>query len=112
MKLKNDLKIIHMIANSQKLDSWIAMLNGEIVGHVYMDQEPNNKIKFLDAWVHEDHRRKGIYKMLWDARWKYVNEKFKGYTVYAWCKNNSLPVYKMNEFDQLEIATHVEKFIQ
>ena len=50
--------------------------------------------------------------MLWDARWKYVNEKFKGYTVYAWCKNNSLPVYKMNEFDQLEIATHVEKYIQ
>ena len=112
MKLKNDLKIIHMVANSQKLDSWIAMLNGEIVGHVYMDQEPNNKIKFLDAWVHEDHRRKGIYKMLWDARWEYVNEKFKGYTVYAWCKNNSLPVYKKNEFDQLEIATHVEKFIQ
>ena len=36
----------------------------------------------------------------------------KGYTVYAWCKDNSLPVYKKNEFDQLEIATHVEKYIQ
>ena len=92
MKLKNDLKIIHMVANSQKLDSWIAMLNGEIVGHVYMDQEPNNKIKFLDAWVHEDHRKQGIYRKLWDTRWEYVNENYKGWNAYAWCKPMSLPL--------------------
>ena len=86
MQLTEDLKIVHMKANSQKLDSWIAMLNGEIIGHIYMDQEPNQRIKFLDAWVHRDHRRKGIYRALWDARWSYVQTHYPGYTVYAWCK--------------------------
>ena len=104
-------EIIRINTHFQDLIGWIAVIDGITVGHVFMQVELENKVKFLDAWVHEDHRRKGIYKMLWDVRWKYVNEKFKGYTVYAWCKNNSLPVYKMNEFDQLEIATHVEKYI-
>ena len=104
--------IIKFDTNSQRLKGWLAIKDNETVGHCFMLVEPENKIKFLDAWVHEDHRRKGIYKMLWDARWEYCKENFKGYIVYAWCKNNSLPVYKKNEFDQLEIATHVEKFIQ
>ena len=111
MQLTEDLKIVHMKANSQKLDSWIAMLNGEIIGHVYMDQEPNQRIKFLDAWVHRDHRRKGIYRALWDARWSYVQTHYPGYTVYAWCKPNSRPLYESRGFQALESATHMEKSV-
>jgi hypothetical protein len=51
------------------LETWIAMINGEIVGHIYMEREDDSKIKFLDAWVHEEHRRKGIYRTLWETRW-------------------------------------------
>ena len=51
-----DIKIIHLKSNAQQLETWIAMLNGEIVGHIYMEREEKNKIKFLDAWVHEEHR--------------------------------------------------------
>ena len=111
--MEEQYRVIRIKTNAQNLYGWLALNSTDHpVGHVFMQVELENKVKFMDSWVHEDHRRKGIYKMLWDARWKYVNEKFKGYTVYAWCKNNSLPVYKMNEFDQLEIATHVEKYIQ
>ena len=53
-----DIKIIHLKSNAQRLETWIAMLNGEIVGHIYMEREEKNKIKFLDAWVHEEHRLK------------------------------------------------------
>lgn len=58
----NDVKIVHLKSNGQKLETWIAMINGEIVGHIYMEREENKKIKFLDAWVHDDHRRKGIFR--------------------------------------------------
>ena len=41
-----DVKIVHLKSNAQKLETWIAMLNGEIVGHIYMEREDDNKIKF------------------------------------------------------------------
>ncbi len=74
-----DIKIVHLKSNAQRLETWIAMVNGDIVGHIYMEREETQRIKFLDAWVHEDHRRKGIFRMLWDARWEYVQQRFKGY---------------------------------
>ena len=61
-----DIKVIHLKSNAQQLETWIAMLNGEIVGHIYMEREENDKIKFLDAWVHEEHRLKGVFRKLWD----------------------------------------------
>ena len=88
------------------------MCNGDIVGHIYMEREENMRIKFLDAWVHEEHRRKGIYRMLWDARWEYVQQQFKGYLVYAWCKPASLPLLLEKEFDAGETCTYVEKIIE
>jgi len=60
-----DIKIIHLKSNAQQLETWIAMLNGEIVGHIYMEREENHKIKFLDAWVHGEHRLKGVFRKLW-----------------------------------------------
>jgi hypothetical protein len=104
-------KITHVKTNTQDIESWIAIIDGDVVGHIYMRIERDNNIKFLDAWVHEDHRRKGIYRTLWDTRWSYVIENYKGYKVYAWCKNESLPLLREKGFNEGEICTYVEKNI-
>lgn len=111
-KVMEDIKIIHLKSNAQRLETWIAMVNGDIVGHIYMEREENEKIKFLDAWVHEDHRRKGIFRSLWDARWDYVQAKYQGYLVYAWCKPASLPLLLEKGFDAGETCTYVEKIVE
>ena len=38
----------------------------------------------MDAWVHEDYRRKSIFRKLWDTRWNFVQQYYKGYKAYAW----------------------------
>ena len=107
-----DIKIIHLKSNAQRLETWIAMLNGDIVGHIYMEREENDKIKFLDAWVHEEHRLKGVFRRLWDIRWEYVKNRYKGQTVYAWCKPGSLPLLLEKGFTEGEICTYVEKVVE
>ena len=107
-----DIKIVHLKSNAQRLETWIAMINGEIVGHIYMEREDASKIKFLDAWVHEEHRRKGIYRTLWETRWNYAQQRYKGYKVYAWCKPASLPLLLEKGFDAGETCTYVEKTIE
>ena len=106
-----DIKIVHLKSNAQRLETWIAMVNGDIVGHIYMEREENKRIKFLDAWVHEDHRRKGLFRSLWDARWEYVKLKYEGWLVYAWCKPASLPLLLEKGFDAGETCTYVEKIV-
>jgi putative hemolysin len=76
-----------------------------------MEREDDNKIKFLDAWVHEEHRRKVIYRTLWETRWEYAQSRYKGYKVYAWCKPASLPLLLEKGFDAGETCTYVEKII-
>ena len=107
-----DIKIVHLKSNAQRLETWIAMVNGEIVGHIYMEREETEKIKFLDAWVDENHRRRGIFRTLWETRWDYVQENYKGYLVYAWCKDSSLPLLLEKGFNSGEIVTYVEKKIE
>ena len=107
-----DIRIVHLKINAQRLETWIAMINGEIVGHIYMEREDDRKIKFLDAWVHEEHRRKGIYRTLWETRWDYAQQRYKGYKVYAWCKPASLPLLIEKGFDAGETCTYVEKTIE
>ena len=107
-----DIKIVHLKSNAQRLETWIAMINGEIVGHIYMEREDDRKIKFLDAWVHEEHRRKGIYRTLWETRWNYAQQRYKGYKVYAWCKPAPLPLLLEKGFDAGESCTYVEKVIE
>jgi ribosomal protein S18 acetylase RimI-like enzyme len=104
-------KIFHLKSNSQGLDSWISMIDEKVVGHIYMQVQTDNKIKFLDAWVHSDYRRMGIYRSLYEERWNYVNDNYKGYIVYAWCKDSSLPIFLEKEFNLGETAIYVEKII-
>lgn len=109
--MEDKIMIIHLQPNAQSLESWLAMINNEVVGHIYMIKEDGNKIKFLDAWVHENHRRKGIFRMLWDTRWEYVRTTYSGWLVYAWCKPSSLPLLIEKGFDAGDICTYVEKKI-
>ena len=102
------MTIIHVKPNGQDIETWFALLEGDVVGHIFMQIETNNKIKFLNAWVHDEHRRKGIYRKLWETRWEHVNQNYKGCTVYAWCKNTSLPLFLEKGFTDGEICTYVE----
>ena len=68
---------------------WVAHIDNQCVGYIHFLLEPNKRIKFMDAWVHEDHRRKGIFRSLWDIRWNYVNKHYKNYIAYAWCTSPS-----------------------
>ena len=104
-------RILHLKPNAQDIETWVAINDNDVVGHIYMKIEIDNQIKFLDAWVHEDFRRKGIYRKLWETRWDYVNEVYKGYTIYAWCKDNSLPLLLEKGFNIGEVCTYVEKKI-
>jgi len=104
-------KIVHLNPHAQEIESWIAIIEGDVVGHIYMKIENNNKIKFLDAWVHPEYRRRGIYRRLWDTRWDYVNDNYKGHQIYAWCKPESLPLLIEKGFNTGEVCTYVEKFI-
>jgi hypothetical protein len=111
--MTENLTITHVRANAQNIEMWIATdkLNNISVGHIFLLIEKDNRLKFLDAWVHCDYRRIGIYRNLWDTRWEYVKENYKDYTVYAWCKDTSLPLLIEKEFLIGETVTYVEKKI-
>jgi len=113
MKNTLDLKIFHLETNAQNLETWIAYdtINHLAVGHIFMSIETHNKIKFLDAWVHSEYRRMGIFRQLWEMRWEYVKQHYKGYKVYAWCKDVSLPLLIEKDFKMGETVTYVEKII-
>ena len=102
-------KIIHIKPNNQEIETWVAVIGEEAVGHIYMTVENDKKIKFLDAWVHPDWRRKGVYRSLWETRWDYVVDKYKDWTIYAWCKDESLPLLVEKGFEVGDICTYVEK---
>ncbi len=97
--------------HAQGLEGWLAIVDGLTVGHIFMQEEPDKRLKFLDAWIHPAHRRKGIYRSLWETRWTYVSNMYSGYTVYAWCKDSSLPLLLEKGFTTGETCTYVEKKI-
>ena len=107
----SNISILYVPSNARELLSWIALLNNECVGNIHLQIEPNNKVKFMDAWVHEDYRRQGIYRRLWDTRWEYVEENYKGYKIYAWCKPMSLPLLIEKGFEEGDNCVYVEKTI-
>ena len=109
--MNEDIKIVHLKSKQQRLQTWIAMFNGEIVGHIYMDIEDEKRIKFLDAWVHEDYRRRGIFRALWETRWNFCEKHYEGWLVYAWCKEKSLPLLIEKGFEAGENCVYVEKYV-
>ena len=108
-----NIKIVHLKTNAQNLEMWMAYHKdtNEAIGHIFMAIEKDNKIKFLDAWVDSNFRRKGVYRLLWETRWKYVEQEYKGWLVYAWCKDTSLTLLLEKGFSTGEVVTYVEKKI-
>ena len=92
--------------------TWAAHIDNQCVGYIHFFVETEDKIKFLDAWVHKDHRRKGIFRKLWDIRWNFVQQNYKGYKAYAWCKPMSLPLLIEKGFKEGETCVYVEKIIE
>ena len=111
---ENNFRVVHLKPNAQNIEMWIAydIISEKSIGHIFMTIETNQRIKFLDAWVDENHRRKGIFRQLWNKRWEYVNEHYKGYLVYAWCKESSLPLLIEKGFNGGESCIYVEKKIE
>ena len=108
-----DFKVIKIKTNAQNLYGWLALTNtDQPVGHVFMQVELDNKIKFMDAWVSNDFRRKGIFTMLWEARWEYVKEHFNKYTAYAWALPMSVGLLRKKGFEEGESCVYMEKIIK
>ena len=93
------------------MHGWVAHIDNECVGHIHMLIEANNRIKFLDAWVHDNYRRRGIFRKLWDTRWQYVQTNYSGYTAYAWCKPTSLPLLIEKGFSTGDSTIYVERTV-
>ena len=113
-------QIISFNTHSQPLKGWLAVTTIyddnidtidkiETIGHVFLQEEPDKRIKFLDAWVHPDHRRQGIYRALWDTRWEYVQNTYPEHTVYAWCLPKAKPLSIEKGFKQGEVCTYMER---
>ena len=108
-----DFKVIKIKTNAQNLYGWLALTNtDQPVGHIFMQVELDNKIKFMDAWVSDEFRRKGIFTMLWEARWKYVKEHFNKYTAYAWALPRSGGLLRKKGFTEGESCIYMEKTIK
>ena len=90
---------------------WVAHIDNQCVGYIHFLLESNKRIKFMDAWVHENYRRKSIFRQLWDIRWDYINKHYSGYTAYAWCKPMSLPLLIEKGFKEGDTCVYVEKEI-
>ena len=91
---------------------WVAHIDNQCVGYIHFLLEPEKTIKFMDAWVHEDYRRKSIFRKLWDTRWNFVQQYYKGYKAYAWCKPMSLPLLLEKGFIEGDNCVYVEKIIE
>jgi len=110
--LDKSLNILHILPSGTLqfcMHGWVGHKDNICVGHVHMLIEPNKRIKFLDAWVHEDYRRQGIFRDLWNTRWVYVEENYPEYTAYAWCKPMSLPLLLEKGFTAGDSSVYVEK---
>ena len=107
-----DFKIIQIKTNAQNLYGWLALSNtDQPVGHIFMQVELDKRIRFMDAWVDDDHRRQGIFTGLWDQRWKYVQKNFEGYTAYAWCLPMSVGLLRKKGFNEGDKKVYMEKVI-
>ena len=106
-----DIQIIYIPSNARDFHSWAAILSNKCIGNVHLQIEPNKKIKLLDAWVQPKYRRQGVYRQLWDTRWNFLQQNYKGYLSYAWCKSKSLPLAIEKGFNEGDNCVYVEKKI-
>ena len=113
--MSEKIKILHVLPSGTRqynMHGWVAHIDDVCVGHIHMLIESEDRIKFLDAWVHPDYRRKGIFRKLWDTRWEYVKKEFNGYKAYAWAKPMSLPLLLEKGFKAGDSSVYVEMEVE
>ena len=113
--MPENIKILHVLPSGTRqynMHGWVAHLNNICVGHIHMLIESQKKVKFLDAWVHEDYRRQGIFRKLWETRWEFVQENYEGFKAYAWAKPMSLSLLLEKGFEEGDTCVYVEKIIE
>ena len=81
----------------------------EIAGKVSFKLREGNIVRYQDAFVNENHRKKGIYKMLFDARQMYVDVNYPNHKIEAYCRDTTLEMFKKNGFEVKRNLYLVEK---
>lgn len=71
----------------------------EIAGKVSFKLREGNIVRYQDAFVNENHRNKGIYKMLFDARQMYVDINYPNHQIEAYCRDTTLNMFLKNNFE-------------
>ena len=107
-----DFRVIKIKTNAQNLYGWIALTQtDQPVGHIFMQVEIDNKIKFMDAWVSDEFRRQGIFTALWETRWEYVQKHYNNYIAYAWALPMSINLLRKKGFEEGDTCVYMEKVI-
>ena len=88
---------------------WVAIIDNKEVGWCNMSFLPKNILKFEDAFVVPEYRGQGIYTKLWETRWKYVIENFKGSKIISYCKPTTYEFYKKRGFKENYKVIMMEK---
>ncbi len=74
---------------------------------LYQNKESTRGLVWLSALVkQDDFRRQGIFSKLWDTRWDYVQDHFKGYTAYAWCLPMSIGLLRKKGFTETNTSSN------
>ena len=84
---------------------WIALHDNKAIGWNSLLFLSHNTIKFANAFVEEEYRGKGIYKMLWDARWEWCQENLQGYDVITYCLPTTLNFYREKGWSEGHTST-------
>ena len=67
----------------------IDISSSEVVGKCAFKIRKNNLIRYQDAFIEKINRGKGIYKQLFNAREKYIEENYPNFIIESYC-NKSL----------------------
>ena len=107
--MKEDISIIK-IKPSVNVVTFIALNeNQEFVGQVNISVLMNNRLKLTGAYVEKKYRKKGVYRLLWNARMDYITKHFSDYDMQAYCNPQSVKMCEENGFEPTEIIQKMTK---
>lgn len=84
---------------------WIALHDSKAIGWNSLIFESYDTIKFANAFVEEEYRGKGIFKKLWDVRWEYCQQHFKGWNVVSYCLPTTVDFYREKGWEEKATST-------
>ncbi len=87
----------------------IDILSSEVIGKCAFKIRKNNLIRYQDAFIEKENRGKGIYKQLFNAREKYINDYYPNYIIESYCKKSTLHLFKNKGFSIKSKLYLVEK---